>query len=173
MRRARHLVAVGASLLLGGGLLAACGGGGGGGAVSTLSSPPTTDPSVTIGTISSPAGPVLATGSGHTLYDFAPDTPTRSACITSICVEVWPPLIVHGQPTIGKSLQQSLVGTIRRSDGELQATYGGHPLYTWKGDSKPGMITGQALLNAGGYWYVINPSGQQITEQFTVLGKST
>ncbi|MGH9083402.1 MAG: hypothetical protein ACRDWN_08665 [Acidimicrobiales bacterium] len=50
----------------------------------------------------------------------------------------------------------------------MQASYGGHPLYTWKGDGKPGMITGQALLNAGGYWYVIAPSGQQITTQFTV-----
>lgn len=166
VRRAHRLLALAASLAVGGTLLAACGGGG----TTTLSSPPTTDPSVTIGTISSPAGPILATGQGYALYDFAPDTPTQSACITPICVRVWPPLIVQSRPSVGKGLDPSLVGTIRRPGGALQATYGGHPLYTWKGDSKPGMITGQALLNAGGYWYVISPSGQQLTQQFMVLG---
>ena len=156
-----------AFLLLGAAVLAGCNGGT---AVSTESSPPTTNPSVTLSTVSSPHGPVLATGAGHTLYDFAPDTPTQSTCITQICVEVWPPLIVTGRPTVGKGLDQALAGTIQRPGGALQATYGGHPLYTWKGDSKAGMITGQALLNAGGYWYVISPSGQQVTQQFTVLG---
>jgi predicted lipoprotein with Yx(FWY)xxD motif len=168
VRRFRRLPALAAGVAAAALLLAACDGGAG---VSTVSAPPTTNPSVTISTEPSPVGPVLATGTGHTLYDFAPDTPTQSTCITSICVELWPPLLVTGTPTVGKGLRASLVGTIRRPDGTLQATYGGHPLYTWKGDSQPGMITGQALLNAGGYWYVVSPSGQQITEQFTVLGR--
>lgn len=167
MAAPRRLLAAAASLLVAGMLLAACDGGT---ATKVVGSPPTTDPSVTIGTISSPGGPVLATGKGYALYDFAPDTPTHSACVTSICVEVWPPLIVTASPTVGKGLQESLAGTVRRPDGQLQATYGGHPLYTWKGDTKPGMITGQALLNAGGYWYVVSPSGQQLTQQFTVVG---
>lgn len=170
MRRARRLLAFGAALALGGGLLAACDGGP---SVRTESSPPTTDPAVTIATVPSPAGPVLATGTGQTLYDFAPDSPTHSTCITTFCVKVWPPLLVSGPPTVGKGLRGSLAGTVRRPDGSLQATYGGHPLYTWKGDTAPGMITGQALLNSGGYWYVVSPSGQQITQQFMVLGPST
>lgn len=165
MRRTRHALTAVACLATGGAVLAACGGG----TVTTLSSPPTTDPSVTIATEPSPDGPVLATGTGRTLYDFAPDTPTHSACLTPICVEVWPPLLVTGHPTVGKGLRPSLAGTVRRPSGKLQATYAGHPLYTWKGDTTPGMITGQALLNAGGYWYVVAPSGQQLTQQFTVL----
>ncbi len=167
MARARRLVVAIASLAVAGALLAACDGGT---AAKVAGSPPTTNASVTIGTISSPVGKVLATGSGYALYDFAPDTPTHSACITVICVEVWPPLIVTGQPTVGNGLQPALVGTVRRPNGDLQATYGGHPLYTWKGDTDPGMITGQALLNAGGYWYVVAPSGQQVTQQFAVTG---
>ncbi|MGH9087008.1 MAG: COG4315 family predicted lipoprotein [Acidimicrobiales bacterium] len=169
MRRARNALALVACLVVGGGLLAACDGGT---SVTTVTGTPRTDPSVTIAIEPSPAGPVLATGRGRTLYDFAPDSPTHSACVTTICVQVWPPLIVTGRPTVGKGLHASLAGTVRRKDGTLQATYGGHPLYTWKGDTGSGVITGQALLNAGGYWYVIAPTGQQVTRAFTVLGKS-
>ncbi|MGH9109539.1 MAG: COG4315 family predicted lipoprotein [Acidimicrobiales bacterium] len=165
MRLARRLLVSGTIVAMAGVLLAACDGGTN---ATVQTGPPTTTPGVTLATVSSPAGPVLATGTGHTLYDYSPDTPGHSACVTSVCVTVWPPLIVTGHPTVGKGLQPALAGTVRRPGGALQASYGGHPLYTWKGDGKPGMITGQALLNAGGYWYVIAPSGQQITTQFTV-----
>lgn len=158
------ILALAASLLLG-----ACGGTG----YSTVSGTPTTTPNVTIATEPSPEGRILATGTGYTLYDFAPDTPTRSTCITSICQELWPPLVVTGAPTVATGLERSLVGTVRRPDGSLQATYGGHPLYTWKGDDKPGMVTGQALLNAGGRWYVVSPTGAQITTHFIVGAPGT
>jgi predicted lipoprotein with Yx(FWY)xxD motif len=136
--------------------------------VTTFGAPPTTTQGVTLATESSPAGPILATGTGFTLYDFAPDTPDHSACVNDICVSIWPPLVVQGRPTVGKGLRPGLVGTIRRADGATQVTYGGHPLYTWNGDTKPGMVTGQALLNAGGYWYVVAPSGKQITSPFAI-----
>lgn len=129
---------------------------------------PTTATGVTLSTEPSPAGRILATPSGHTLYDFAPDTPTSSACTKGLCVRLWPPLIVTGVPKAGHGLDQAMVGTIRRPDGRLQATYGGHPLYTWIGDNLPGMVTGQALLNVGGYWYVVAPSGKQVTTPFRV-----
>lgn len=167
MRSAPRVLLLGTCLVAGGALLAACDGRP---TVTSLSGTPTTDPSVTLATEPSPDGPVLTTGTGHTLYDFAPDTPGRSECITSVCVELWPPLLVTGRPTVGKGLIQGMVGTIRRPGGTIQVTYGGHPLYTWRGDTKAGMITGQALLNAGGYWYVVSPSGQQLTPPFAVLG---
>lgn len=138
------------------------------GDVAAASTSSTTTPGVTLTTERSPAGPIIVTGRGYTLYDYAPDTRDHSHCITDLCVTLWPPLVVQGQPTVGKGLSARLVGTTRRSNGTLQVTYGGHPLYTWKGDTKPGMVTGQALLNAGGYWYVVSPSGKQIKTQFTV-----
>lgn len=149
-----------------GGLLAACGGG----TVSAPSSPPTTTPGVTLSLEDSPVGRILATGTGHTLYDFALDSPRHSACTSPTCVELWPPLLVEGTPTVAKGLRASLVGTLKRPGGELQVTYGGHPLYTWSGDTKAGMVTGQALDNAGGPWYVIDAAGRQITTPFTVSG---
>jgi predicted lipoprotein with Yx(FWY)xxD motif len=118
----------------------------------------------------SPDGPILADSAGYTLYDFVPDTPTRSACVSVECVALWPPLIVTSAPTVGAGLQQSLVGTIVRPGGARQVKYGGHPLYRWYNDTRPGMVTGQALLNKGGYWYVITATGKQVTTPFSVPG---
>ncbi len=145
--------------------LTACGNGGN---VTTLSAPPTTNASLTLTVQRSPVGPILATGSGDTLYDFVPDTPTHSACLNDGCVFQWPPLVVHGPVHIGNGLDQSLVGTLKRPDGSTQVSYGGHPLYTYNLDVAPGMVTGQAIDQDGGLWYVINAQGKQITTSFSV-----
>lgn len=134
--------------------------------------PTTTTPGVTLSTEASPVGHVLSTATGYTLYDFAPDTPTSSACVSAVCVLEWPPLTVPAgaTPTVAHGLHPSLVGTLRRSDGSVQVTYGGHPLYQWNADVRPGMITGQAIDNEGGRWYVVTPSGAQVTTPFSVGG---
>ena len=145
-------------------LLSACGGAG----VTTLSSPPTTDTSLTLTLQHSPVGPILATGGGNTLYDFVPDTPTRSACLNDGCVFQWPPLVTSAPVQLGKGLDRTLVGTLRRPDGSTQLSYGGHPLYTYNGDVSPGVVMGQAIDQDGGLWYVIDAKGQQITTTFSV-----
>ena len=76
---------------------------------------------------------VLANARGFTLYWFAPDTPAKSVCNGS-CAAYGPP--VKGPVTAGPGVAGSL-GTIKRSDGSTQATYDGHPLYTYVGDSAP------------------------------------
>ena len=146
-------------------VLSACGGGGG---VTTLSGTPTTDSSLTLTLQHSPMGPILATGGGDTLYDFVPDTSTHSACVSTVCVFQWPPLVANGPVRVGKGVEHSLVGTLRRSDGSTQLSYGGHPLYTYNGDVAPGVVMGQAINQDGGLWYVLNPQGKQITSSFTV-----
>lgn len=160
----RRLVGA-AGLVVGGLALAACSGGI---TSASFTVTPTTATGVTLSSEPSPAGRILATPEGHTLYDFTPDTPASSSCVSGLCVRLWPPLLTSGRPTVGRGLQQSLVGTIRRPNGTLQVTYAGHPLYTWIGDNRPGMITGQALLNVGGYWYVIAAGGREIKTAFTV-----
>ena len=155
-----------AALLTGGVVLAACSNGI---TASSFTVTPTTVRSVTLSTEASPAGRILATPSGHTLYDFTPDSPTTSRCTSGLCVKLWPPLLTTTTtPKVARGLKPTLVSTIRRPDGQLQIAYGGHPLYTWEGDTKPGMITGQAILNVGGYWYVVAPTGRQITTSFRV-----
>jgi predicted lipoprotein with Yx(FWY)xxD motif len=164
-RLRRPALVVPAALVLAALALTACANGG---SVTTLSAPPTTNPSLTLTLQKSPAGPILATGSGNTLYDFVPDTPTHSACVDDGCVFQWPPLVVHGPVRVQKGLDQSLVGTLRRPDGSTQLSYGGHPLYTYNLDVTPGMVTGQAIDQNGGLWYVLGPRGNQITTAFSV-----
>jgi len=149
-------------------VVAGCGIVGGNGFTAT----PTTTPGVTLSTETSPVGRILATGSGHTLYAFAPDTASHSACVSATCTYVWPPLIAHGTPTVAHGLRASLVGTIRRAGGARQVTYGGHPLYTYVTDPAPGAVMGQALDQSGGYWYVVAPSGRIVTSGFTVVPKA-
>jgi predicted lipoprotein with Yx(FWY)xxD motif len=144
--------------------LAACSGG----PVTTLTAPPTTDVSLTLTVQHSPVGPILATGAGNTLYDFLPDTPHQSACINDGCVFQWPPLVVDGPIRVGPGVNRALVGTLRRPDGSTQLSYGGHPLYTYNLDVSPGMVTGQAIDQDGGPWYVLSPSGAVIHTPFTV-----
>ena len=50
-------------------------------------------------------------------------------------------------------------GTIKRSDGSVQATFDGHPLYTFVGDTAPGQAKGNGLNVAGGLWHEITTSG--------------
>ena len=94
---------------------------------------------------------VLTNADGLTLYWFAPDTSTSSAC-TGSCAVYWPP--VSGSPTAGPGVTGKL-GAIERPGGGLQATYDGHPLYTYIGDSHPGQANGNDLDLNGGYWYDI------------------
>jgi len=98
---------------------------------------------------------VLTNSSGFTLYWFAPDTPTKSNCNGS-CASFWPP--VKGPVTAGSGVTGKL-GIITRADGTTQATYNGHPLYTYKGDSAPGQNKGNGLNASGGLWHEVAVSG--------------
>jgi predicted lipoprotein with Yx(FWY)xxD motif len=98
---------------------------------------------------------VLTNSKGMTLYWFAPDTPTKSACYGS-CAAYWPP--VYGAQKAGPGVTGTL-GTIRRSDGTIQATYDGHPLYTYIADNAPGQATGNNINLNGGLWHEVLASG--------------
>jgi predicted lipoprotein with Yx(FWY)xxD motif len=55
-----------------------------------------------------------------------------------------------------------LVGTRGRSDGRLQVTYGGRPLYYYVGDRKPGQVLCQNVKEFGGLWLVVRADGQLV-----------
>ena len=98
---------------------------------------------------------VVVDSSGMTLYWFAIDTPTKSNC-SGQCATFWPP--VKGPLTAGSGVTGTL-GTITRSDGTTQATYDGHPLYTFVGDKSPGQNTGNGKNLSGGLWWEMTVSG--------------
>jgi predicted lipoprotein with Yx(FWY)xxD motif len=97
---------------------------------------------------------VLTNAQGYTLYWFAPDTATTSRCY-GVCAKAWPP--VKGPATAGPGVTGKL-GTIKRSDGSVEATYNGHPLYTFIGDTAPGQAKGNKLNANGGLWYEVTVS---------------
>ena len=98
---------------------------------------------------------LLTNARGLTLYWFAPDTSTKSACYGS-CAAYWPP--VTGTPSAGPGVTGTL-GTISRTDGTKQATYDGHPLYTYIGDDAPGQASGNNLNLNGGLWHDVPVTG--------------
>jgi len=97
---------------------------------------------------------VLTSSKGFTLYSFAPDTPTTSKC-NGTCAQNWPPV----QGPVTAAGVTGTFGTIKRSDGSTQATFDGHPLYTFVGDTAPGQAKGNGLNAAGGLWHEITTSG--------------
>jgi predicted lipoprotein with Yx(FWY)xxD motif len=98
-------------------------------------------------------GTVLANSAGLTVYWFAADHGDTSAC-TGACAAAWPPVTGVPQAAAGVTLSGTL-GTITRAGGVKQATYNGHPLYTYAGDSSPGQVNGNMVNGFGAYWYAI------------------
>ena len=99
---------------------------------------------------------VLTNSSGRTLYWFAPDTPSKSACYGT-CAAYWPPVI--GNPAAGHGVTLSKIATIARTDGTIQVTYAGHPLYTYIGDTAPGQANGNDINLNGGFWHEVPAAG--------------
>jgi len=97
---------------------------------------------------------VVTNAKGFTLYWFVPDTATTSKCNGS-CATFWPP--VKGPATAGAGVTGKLA-TIKRADGSEQATYNGHPLYTYAGDNAPGQAAGDGLNVNGGVWHEVTVS---------------
>ena len=98
---------------------------------------------------------VLTNAQGFTLYWFGPDTASKSNC-TGSCAQFWPP--EKGPATAGAGVTGTL-GTVARSDGTVQATYDGHPLYTYTADTAAGQANGNGLNVNGGVWHEVTVSG--------------
>jgi predicted lipoprotein with Yx(FWY)xxD motif len=108
------------------------------------------------------AGAFLTNGSGRAIYLWAKDGMDMSAC-SGACAAAWPPVPATGALTAAGGAKASDLGTITRSDGTKQATYDGHPLYYFVGDSGPGQTAGQGSDNFGAKWWLVAPSGGEIT----------
>lgn len=106
-------------------------------------------------------GNVLVDSQGRTLYLFGKDSGSKSAC-SGACATNWPPVTDSGNPTVSGGLKSSKVATSARP-GAKQVTYNGHPLYRFAGDQKPGDTSGQGVNAFGAKWYVLSPSGSQLT----------
>jgi predicted lipoprotein with Yx(FWY)xxD motif len=161
-------------------LLAACGGSsspknassttstGGGGAYSSGAATPApkaaaaSGSAATVETRTGGPGRFLVDAKGRTLYLWVADKGSKSTC-SGACAQAWPPLTTTGKPRAGKGAKASLLGTTKRSDGTLEVTYAGHPLYYFAGDARPGQTSGQGSTGFGAAWWVVAANGKAIT----------
>lgn len=106
-------------------------------------------------------GNFLVDDQGRTIYVFANDTQNSgtSACTDAACTSQWMPVVVTGTPTAGTGVDATMLGTITRDDGTMQATYNGWPLYYYSGDTAPGDINGQGMESL---WFLVSDTGNAI-----------
>lgn len=139
-------------------------GGKGGSATETeaAKSPPGAESGAAVLTVASApkVGAVLVDAKGFTVYDFHKDKGATSSCYGE-CAKVWPPVLTEGAPQVGEGASASKLGTSRRSDGGVQVTYAGHPLYTYVADKKPGEVNGNDLSSFGAQWYALKGNGEE------------
>ena len=125
----------------------------------TTEAPATSAPAAAgLSVASSDLGDILVAGEGRTLYLFLPDGGGDSVCYDE-CEQNWPVFYQDALGTPGDGIDSSLLGTTDRTDGTVQVTYGGSPLYFFAGDAAAGDTNGQGI---GDVWYVVAPSGEGI-----------
>jgi predicted lipoprotein with Yx(FWY)xxD motif len=140
---------------------AACSSSGGGKATTTTAagttaSTPTTrlgpPPVVTTKSIGS-FGKILVNAQGQVLYSFT-NNGVAVPCSAS-CLAVWPAVTLPAGTTLPTGTAG--VGTLgtTTTNGPLQVTEKGQPLYTYAGDSAPGVANGNNLVSFGGTWKVV------------------
>ncbi len=101
-------------------------------------------------------GELLVDGDGNSLYLFVPDSAGDSTCYDD-CEAAWP--ILGEVSDVGDGLDPALLGTTTRTNGDVQATYNGWPLYHFARDEAPGDVNGQGV---GDVWYVLDAAGAAI-----------
>jgi len=95
---------------------------------------------------------------GRTLYALSPETTRHLLCKSSRCLKFWPPLTVRSSKTklkAGPGVHGHLA-ILRRSNGVLQVTLRGLPLYHYSGDHAKGEANGQSIHSFGGTWHVLS-----------------
>jgi predicted lipoprotein with Yx(FWY)xxD motif len=104
---------------------------------------------------------IVVDAQGRTLYALRPETAHHLLCKSGECLRFWPPLTVHSSKTMletGLGVQGHLA-ILRRSNGALQVTLGGLPLYRYAGDNAKGQANGQDIHSFGGTWHVLSAKG--------------
>jgi predicted lipoprotein with Yx(FWY)xxD motif len=127
------------------------------GGVAPGSCPVTLTPPVTVQVGTAGGKQALVDNAGCALYLFNKDTPQTSAC-DATCLQLWTPVPAPAQA--GAGANQTKLGVFNRTDGTQQATYNGHQLYTFAGDTNPGDANGQNVLQS---FFLVDANGNAIT----------
>lgn len=117
---------------------------------------------VTVGSTSSSKldEQVVVNTAGRTLYALSPETTSHLLCKSSECFKFWPPVTVSSRAVklkAGSGVHGHL-GILHRSNGTLQVTLRGLPLYRFSEDHGKGQTHGQGVESFGGTWHAVTAS---------------
>ena len=107
----------------------------------------------------------LSDAGGHVLYLLASDRagPAQKVSPASCegdCLVLWEP--VAATERLANALNTHLIGSLRRADGTVQATYAGWPLYRFAEDVEPGDANGHHFQEFGNRGYLVSPAGSAL-----------
>jgi predicted lipoprotein with Yx(FWY)xxD motif len=136
---------------------------------STASSAPTATGG-DLSTASTSLGTIVVNGQGRSVYVYTKDTQNSgvSTCYDQ-CAGVWPAVVTTSATPVVQGVTGT-VATIKRTDGTMQVTVNGWPLYTFASDTAAGDVAGQGVMNI---WFVMTPAGQQVTAAPTTAPSSS
>jgi len=108
-------------------------------------------------------GKYLVDATGKSLYLLEKDSKGASSCYDA-CSTKWPPLLSPGgtPKALDPSIQANAIVNIQRTDGNVQVTYQGHPLYHYVEDTSAGQLNGQGVKDQFGEWYLVTPAGKPL-----------
>lgn len=112
-------------------------------------------------------GKILTDADGKTLYFFSNDIAGGSQC-TGGCLANWP-IYNKANATVSADLVASDFATITRTDGSLQTTYKGWPLYYYVNDAAKGDIKGE---NVGKIWFAAKPTYSLFVGNIQLVGNN-
>ena len=109
----------------------------------------------------------LTDGRGVSFYIFEEDRQqgdqhgsNKSDCVGD-CLVLFPPVAGDPAPIAGTGVDAGLIGSLRRPDGKVQATYNGWPHYYFGEDLVAGDVNGHRFSEFGGDWYLVAPTGRK------------
>lgn len=125
-------------------VLAACGGGGGSDSSSTGSSS-SRSTAMTVASKRIDGKSVLVDDKGKALYTSDQETGGMVRC-TGACLQFWEPLTIQGSQPSG-NVSGATLGVLQRSDGKMQVTFNGAPVYSFT-DDQSGTLHADGLTDA-------------------------
>jgi predicted lipoprotein with Yx(FWY)xxD motif len=116
----------------------------------TTKAPTTTTTTTTTAPTTAPSGPQIgllgghltAPSSGLSLYYNTAESPGSTPSCTGGCAGAWPPLTSLLENEVAGAGVTCTIGFKMRTDGDMQVTCNGRPLYLWQNDKKAGDTTG-------------------------------
>jgi len=104
-------------------------------------------------------GTILLNEKKQAIYIWELDDTSTPECYGD-CAVAWPPVLTEGDPRAIGEVNGALLGTIKRTDGSIQVTYNGHPLYYYAHEG-PGEVKCHNISTHGGLWWAVQPNGNR------------